>query len=220
MKLLAAVRPTDRPSRGCLAKEPAMWMRLSNLIRGFLGLFISGIERQNPRALIEVEKENLRKQIARYNDNLAVQVSLDGASPDQHDAYRGAGTWYKTVGGIEALLAHGFHVRLSTTETPANTGHLDEVCSFHRALGIPEEDHLIRPLARRGFSQEGIELEAGSLTPEVTVTVDGVFWHPLSTDADMQISTQIFPLSLAVERIQQQIDDIATSGRASLKTFT
>jgi phage shock protein A len=53
-----------------------MWMRLSNLIRGFLGLFISGLERQNPRALIEVEKENLRKQIARYNDNLAVHAGF------------------------------------------------------------------------------------------------------------------------------------------------
>jgi len=48
-----------------------MWRRISNLIRGFLSLFISGIERQNPRALIEAEKENLRKQIARFNDNLA-----------------------------------------------------------------------------------------------------------------------------------------------------
>ena len=48
-----------------------MWRRISNLIRGFLGLFISGIERQNPRALIEAEKENLRRQIARFNDNLA-----------------------------------------------------------------------------------------------------------------------------------------------------
>ena len=48
-----------------------MWRRISNLIRGFLGLFISGIERQNPRALIEAEKENLRKQIARFNDSLA-----------------------------------------------------------------------------------------------------------------------------------------------------
>ena len=48
-----------------------MWRRISNLIRGFLGLFISGIERENPRALIEAEKENLHTQIARFNDNLA-----------------------------------------------------------------------------------------------------------------------------------------------------
>ena len=48
-----------------------MWSRISNLFKGFLSLFISGIERQNPRALIEAEKENLRIQIARFNDNLA-----------------------------------------------------------------------------------------------------------------------------------------------------
>jgi phage shock protein A len=48
-----------------------MWRRISNLFKGFLGLFISGLERQNPKALIEAEKENLRAQIARFNDNLA-----------------------------------------------------------------------------------------------------------------------------------------------------
>lgn len=48
-----------------------MFTRLMNLIRGFFGLFISGLEAKNPHALIEVEKENLRKQIARFNENLA-----------------------------------------------------------------------------------------------------------------------------------------------------
>ncbi|HUL76369.1 MAG TPA: hypothetical protein VL691_03820, partial [Vicinamibacteria bacterium] len=48
-----------------------MFSRIANLFRGFLSLFISGLERQNPKALIEAEKENLRKQIARFNENLA-----------------------------------------------------------------------------------------------------------------------------------------------------
>jgi phage shock protein A len=48
-----------------------MFQRLANLVRGFLSLFISGIEKANPRALIEAEKENLRQQIARFNDSLA-----------------------------------------------------------------------------------------------------------------------------------------------------
>lgn len=48
-----------------------MFSRLMNLIRGFFGLFIKGLESSNPRALIEAEKENLRKQIARFNENLA-----------------------------------------------------------------------------------------------------------------------------------------------------
>ena len=48
-----------------------MFKRLRNLVRGFLSLFISGLERANPQALIEAEKENLRLQISRFNDNLA-----------------------------------------------------------------------------------------------------------------------------------------------------
>jgi phage shock protein A len=53
-----------------------MFRRLGNLIRGFFGLFISGLERQNPEALLEVEKENLRTQIANYNKGLAAHAGL------------------------------------------------------------------------------------------------------------------------------------------------
>src|SRR6516225_972681 len=53
-----------------------MFQRISNLIRGFFSLFISGLERQNPEALLEVEQENLRKQIAQYNQGLATHAGL------------------------------------------------------------------------------------------------------------------------------------------------
>jgi hypothetical protein len=53
-----------------------MFQRLINLFRGFLGLFISGMERTNPEALLEVEKENLREQISKYNDGLASHAAL------------------------------------------------------------------------------------------------------------------------------------------------
>ena len=53
-----------------------MFKRLSNLIRGFFGLFVSGLERQNPEALLEVEQENLRKQIGQYNQGLASHAGL------------------------------------------------------------------------------------------------------------------------------------------------
>ncbi|GDY14795.1 hypothetical protein LBMAG53_36730 [Planctomycetota bacterium] len=53
-----------------------MFGRIANLFRGFLGLFISGLERRNPEALLEVEKENLRKQIAQYNTGLASHAGL------------------------------------------------------------------------------------------------------------------------------------------------
>ena len=50
--------------------------RLGNLIRGFFGLFVSGVERRNPEALLELEKENFRKQIANYNQGLAAHAGL------------------------------------------------------------------------------------------------------------------------------------------------
>lgn len=53
-----------------------MFKRLGNLVRGFFGLFISGLEKQNPEALLEVEKENLREQIKNYNQGLAAHAGL------------------------------------------------------------------------------------------------------------------------------------------------
>ena len=154
------------------------------------------------------------------HDSLIVQVSLDGAQPEQHDAYRGAGSWIKTVDGLKALQANGFRVRLATTETPANSAHLAEVCELHRSLGIPEEDHLIRPLARRGFSSSGMEVGIATLAPELTVNAEGVFWHPLSTAADMQFGQQIFPLAGARDRMCQIAEEIARMGTVPPIAFT
>ena len=53
-----------------------MFTRIGNLIRGFFGLFVSGLEKKNPEALLEVEKENLRKQISEYNKGLAAHAGL------------------------------------------------------------------------------------------------------------------------------------------------
>jgi phage shock protein A len=53
-----------------------MFKRIGNLFKGFVSLFISGLEKQNPEALLEVERENLRKQIANYNQGLAAHAGL------------------------------------------------------------------------------------------------------------------------------------------------
>ena len=153
------------------------------------------------------------------HDRLRIQVSLDGATAEDHDAYRGRGSWAKTVEGIRLLREAGFRVCLSTTETPANTLRLAEICALHRSLGIPEEDHFVRPLARRGFSTEGLEVSMLTLAPEVTASAEGIFWHPLSTDPDMQVSQEAFPLADAVARIAQQVDTIARTGVAPPLVF-
>jgi MoaA/NifB/PqqE/SkfB family radical SAM enzyme len=162
----------------------------------------------------------LEKLKAIAHSNLIVQVSLDGGRAEDHDSYRGKGAWDKTVEGIRLLQEAGFRVRLGTTETPSNSAYLDLLYAFRDSLGIPAEDHFVRPLAKRGFSKEGIELGMDNLTPELTVNLDGVFWHPLSTDADMQVSRQMFPLQKSVSRVNEQLAEIARTGKTQLRTFT
>ena len=53
-----------------------MFFRIANLFRAFLNVFIGNIEKQNPEALLELEKENLRKQIANFNQGLATHAGL------------------------------------------------------------------------------------------------------------------------------------------------
>ncbi len=50
--------------------------RIANLFKAFLNVFIGSVERQNPEALLELEKENLRKQISNFNAGLANHAGL------------------------------------------------------------------------------------------------------------------------------------------------
>lgn len=50
--------------------------RIGNLFKAFLNLFVGSIERQNPEALLELEKEHLRTQIGSFNQGLASHAGL------------------------------------------------------------------------------------------------------------------------------------------------
>ena len=160
------------------------------------------------------------EKLAEINNNrLSVQVSLDGSQPQHHDPYRGQGSWQKTVDGIHKLLASGLRVRISTTETPANAAYLDEICEFRRSLGISDGDHTIRPLAKRGFSQAGLEVDKLSLAPEMTINAEGVYWHPLSTDADLLVRSEIFPLAESVAVIKAELENLSNSQNSCREEF-
>jgi phage shock protein A len=49
----------------------ALFSRIGRLFRGFLGLFISGIEARNPEALMEAARQEFRDKMAQYNLALA-----------------------------------------------------------------------------------------------------------------------------------------------------
>jgi phage shock protein A len=48
-----------------------MFARIGRLFRGFLGLFISGIEQANPEALMEAARQDFRQKMTQYNLALA-----------------------------------------------------------------------------------------------------------------------------------------------------
>jgi sulfatase maturation enzyme AslB (radical SAM superfamily) len=138
---------------------------------------------------------------------LAIQVSLDGATAAANDSYRGAGTWERTLRGIRNLLDAGIRVRISTTETPANSHEIDQIRALASSLGVAAEDHFVRPLIQRGFSDEGLELGRATLVPELTVDRDGVYWHALATEEDLLVTEQIFPLRSAMDLIATSFRD-------------
>lgn len=53
-----------------------MFKRIGNIIKGIFLRLIGKAERANPEALLELEKENLRKQISEFNKGLATHAAL------------------------------------------------------------------------------------------------------------------------------------------------
>jgi len=139
-------------------------------------------------------------------ENLALQISVDSANPDMNDLYRGTGSWDETMRGVDSLVQAGFPVRIGGTATPEANGQEAELTEFFSAKGLDEHDVFTRPLIKRGFSSQGKELFTHRLLPEVCVDRSGVFWHPLSTDADFLVTRNIFPFSRAVGLIFEEMD--------------
>jgi phage shock protein A len=54
----------------------AVMARLGRLFRGFLGLFISGLEERNPEALMEAARQEFRNKMAQYNMALAQMAGV------------------------------------------------------------------------------------------------------------------------------------------------
>ncbi|EHR50769.1 radical SAM superfamily enzyme [Saccharomonospora marina XMU15] len=153
-------------------------------------------------------------------DRLTLQISLDSADPEPHDRHRGRGSWRRAVAGIRLALAEGFRVRVAATLPPSRLRFQQPLHAFLDDLGIPRRDQVIRPLARRGVAESGVELTMESLIPEVTVTAEGVYWHPVSADHDDQlVTTELFPLGSAIEQVRTRFAQHRSRADAAARWF-
>ena len=126
--------------------------------------------------------EQLRRLTGR--ERLVLQTSIDAASPEGHDRNRGAGSWRKAMDGLQRAKDLGLPVRVGMTETPDNRDEVEPLRALLAGMGIVGTDFAVRPLVARGASTSGAEIADANTVPELTVTADGVHWHPAGADVD------------------------------------
>lgn len=71
--------------------------------------------------------------------NLRIRVSLDGASKENHDYIRGAGSYEKTLKGIDRLINNGYNTELleiGCTITPGKEYEMDDILKLAFEKGI------------------------------------------------------------------------------------
>ena len=151
-------------------------------------------------------------------DRVTLQISLDSPTPERHDRHRGKGSWKRAWQGIEHARSEGFRVRLAATVSSD-----DEAEEFRRFLDdrqIGADDRVIRRIALRGFAEAGIALARADLVPEVTITAEGVFWHPVGAeDADFLVTPDIFPLAQSFAAVRRAFDRERAHGRRLATIF-
>jgi predicted phosphodiesterase/pyruvate-formate lyase-activating enzyme len=121
--------------------------------------------------------EELRRLAGR--ERLTLQSSVDGARPATHDRFRGDGSWARAIEGIAYARSLALPVRVAMTETPGSGAEVDELRAMLAALDVPLA---VRPLVARGFASDGEDVSDAVMVPELTVTADGVHWHPVGGD--------------------------------------
>ena len=137
--------------------------------------------------------------------DVTLQISLDSPTPERHDQHRGEGSWIKAWAGVQIARAKGFRVRIAATVTTDEEEH-----AFTRFLddgGVAAQDRVIRRVALRGAADEGVPIARADLIPEVTITADGVYWHPVGAeDDDLLVTRDIFPLASAFSAVRAAFD--------------
>jgi MoaA/NifB/PqqE/SkfB family radical SAM enzyme len=134
-----------------------------------------------------------------------IQVSLDAPDAIANDTKRGEENFSDVCSAIPRLVERGLRVRIATTTEDLSSADKDRLCTLHRSWGVPDEDHVVRPIVSRGraaLDGIGVQATVTDLPAELCLTVDGAFWSAFgptirngNTDTDLLISRVTSPLS-------------------------
>ncbi len=195
--------------------EPFMHPQLDELVRAG-----EGLERTILTNAMVFGRGRRLQMLEEMDRSVILQVSLDSATPELHDAQRGAGSWSKALTGIGQAHALGFRVRVAATmydEDPTRVGEL------HARLdqeGIDPEDRVIRPVAQEGFADTGIHVSIDNLEPEPTITADGAWWHPVAvTNPHLRIHDGPLPVSEIFGVVRDTLEVQGAAARSGREVF-
>ncbi|MGH9270692.1 MAG: radical SAM protein [Ilumatobacteraceae bacterium] len=160
-------------------------------------------------------------------DDVAVQISLDSHLADVNDMARGPDNFAKVVDAVPRLLARGVRVRIATTtDGPLDDPGLDPLRRLVAGLGVEEQDHLIRPIVRRGRADErdlGVPAQARDIPAELTITADGAFWGSFGPtvragrlDADLLLTRTVLPLAVPANALLAALRGLPAGADAHL----
>jgi len=151
--------------------------------------------------------DRLERATRLAHPDIALQISLDSHLPDVNDMARGPDNFAKVVEAVPKLLAAGVRVRIATTTAgPLDGPLLQPLRDLVASLGVPADDHLVRPIVRRGRADErdlGVRAEARDIPSELTISADGAFWGSFGPtvrngrlDTDLLLTRTILPLEV------------------------
>ncbi len=174
-------------------------------------------------------RERLRQLADR---RVTLQLSLDSADPAVNDRARGPGNFRAVVDAIPRLVELGVHVRIASTgdvadpSNPEATEAAARLCALHRSLGVPDDDHITRPVVSRGRGLDitgAVAADTDNLEPELTLTVDGAFWSPFGPtvrggrlDTDLRVTETVSPLTVPALALLHIVEERRTGTDTTL----
>lgn len=171
--------------------------------------------------------DRLRRLAPIVGMNVVLQISLDSHRPDLNDLARGPDNFAKVVSAVPRLVDLGIRVRIATTTAgDLDDPRLDPLRELVASLGVHADDHLVRPVVRRGRADVqamGVTARAQDIPPELTITADGAFWGSFGPtvragrlDTDLLLTRTVLPLSVPASALLGLLDGLPEGHDARL----